>query len=345
VELLGEKLGTMSDACTSDSPAFIESPRIAAVILNYRTPALAVDCLASLEGEWRACPALVAVVVDNASGDDSADRIAAAIAGRGWSSWAWIVRAVENRGFSAGNNLGIRAVQADVYWLLNSDTIVRPGALRELLRALKERPDAGILSPRLEWPDGTPQQSCFRFLRPPTELVRTAGTRPVTEFLRKYEAALPVADSPIEPDWTTFASVLIRRSVFDRLGLLDEGYFMYYEDLDFCRRARQAGETVLHWPAARVVHLRGQSGNVKKATIERKRRPAYFYAARARYYAKFHGRLGLWAANLYWGVGRLIALARELVGNKDPHACQREARDIWINWRRPLAPFKPAGAS
>jgi GT2 family glycosyltransferase len=335
----------MSDAHVSDGPDATESPRIAAVILNYRTPALTVECLASLAGERHACPRLIAVVVDNASGDGSADRIAAVVEERGWSGWVRIVRAAENRGFSAGNNLGIKDVEADVYWLLNSDTIVRPGAVRELVRALVERPDAGLLSPRLEWPDGTPQQSCFRFLRPPTELLRSAGTRPVSELLRRYEAALPVADAPIEPEWTTFASVLIRRDVFDRLGLLDEGYFMYYEDLDFCRRARQAGFTVLHWPTARVVHLRGQSSDVKKATSERKRRPAYFYAARARSYAKFHGRLGLWAANLYWGMGRLIALGREVVGNKRPHACQREASDIWINWRHPLAPSEPAGAS
>jgi GT2 family glycosyltransferase len=335
----------MSDACVSDSPAFKESPRIAAVILNYRTPALVVDCLASLEGEWKTCPSLLAVVVDNASGDDSADRIAAAVEERGWSEWVRIVRAVENGGFSAGNNLGIRSAQADVYWLLNSDTIVRPGALRELLRGLKERPDAGLLSPRLEWPDGMPQPSCFRFLRPPTELVRTAATRHVTEFLRKYETTLPVPEAPIEPEWTSFASVLIRRWVFDRIGQLDEGYFMYYEDVDFCRRARQAGIAIVHWPSARVVHLQGQSSDVKKVTIERKRRPAYFYAARARYYAKFHGRPGLWAANLYWYMGWMIALLRELVSKRVPYACQREPRDIWINWRNPLAPPEPAGAS
>jgi N-acetylglucosaminyl-diphospho-decaprenol L-rhamnosyltransferase len=315
------------------------APRVAAIILNYRTPDLTVDCLATLAPERADCPGLSAVVVDNASDDGSAEAVAGAIERRGWSGWARLVRAAENRGFAAGNNLGIASAEADFYWLLNSDTLVRRGATAELLRAAAARPEFGLYSPRLEWPDGAPQVSCFRFLRPPTEAVRSAAVGALTRLLRRYEPALPLPDGPIEPGWTSFASVLIRRAVLATVGPLDEGYFMYYEDVDYCRRARAAGFRVLHWPAARVVHLRGRSGTVKRDTAERRPRPTYFYAARARYYAKFHGRAGLWVANLWWLAGRAVGLVRAAVGpRRQSPVCRREARDIWTNWLRPLRP-------
>jgi GT2 family glycosyltransferase len=322
---------------TAPHPATAQSrPRIAAVILNYRTFALTIDCLESLEKERASHTEFEAVVVDNASGDGSDDQIAAQIEARGWSSWVRLVRAGDNRGFSAGNNLGINAVKADVYWLLNSDTVVLPGALDEIARALDERPDAGLFGTRLEWPDGSARRSCFRFLKPPSELVTTAWTGPITRVFQNYEPSLPVSDTPTEPDWLCFASVLIRRSTIERIGLLDDNYFMYYEDIDFCRRARQAGIPIVYWPAARVIHLEGQTSSVTKADTKQRRRPAYYYASRARYYAKFHGRLGLLAANLWWGAGRAVSFSRELVGNKRPHTSQREARDIWIHWNNPL---------
>jgi len=114
------------------------------------------------------------VVVDNASGDGSDDQVESAIRERGWSSWARLVRSPGNWGFSAGNNLGIASESADAYLLLNSDTIVRPGAVTELCSAYRNRPEVGMVSPRLEWPDGTAQNSCFRELTPLTELVNAA---------------------------------------------------------------------------------------------------------------------------------------------------------------------------
>ena len=115
---------------------------------------MTIDCLASLEGEVERTPGVAVVVVDNHSPDDSADVIERAIRARGWSGWARLVRSGRNGGFSAGNNVGINAIDAEAYVLLNSDTIVRPGAIGALLEASERRPDAGVIGPRLEWPDG-----------------------------------------------------------------------------------------------------------------------------------------------------------------------------------------------
>ncbi len=309
---------------------------LAVVVLNYRTGAMTVDCLRSLAAEVEEGERVV--VVDNASGDGSAEHIAAAIEGEGWGAWASLVEAEGNHGFSAGNNVGILAVDAEAYFLLNSDTLVRPGALAALREALAAHPEVGLFSPRLEWPDGEPQRSVFRDPTPWSELERAAGTGPVSRLLARRIVAPPVVDEPVAFEWASFAAILVRREVFLRIGLMDEGYFLYFEDIDFCRRARRAGVASLHWPAARIVHLRGGSGPVKENLARRRRQPAYYWQARSRFFAKAYGRLGLLLANLMWLCGRAVSLARELVRNKQPHLCEKEGRDIWHNLTRPVDP-------
>lgn len=315
------------------------SIRLNIVIVNYRTPELVIDCLASLEKEVVVGEHLV-VVVDNASADNSLMQIEQAIAKNYWDNFVQVVPSSVNGGFSAGNNLGIKSAIADAYLLLNSDTIVRPGAISTLLQGLDE-PAVGMVSPRLEWSDGTPQISCFRYRSPASELIRAAATGFITKLLKKYDVPIPVSAESSQPPWTSFACVLIRHAVIEQISLMDEGYFMYFDDLDYCRKARDAGWEILHLPQARVVHLRGGSSSVKADVAARKRPKQYYYASRSRYFATFYGSFGLAIANLSWLAGRSISLTRELLGNKQPHTCEHEAQDIWQNWREPMKPFLP----
>lgn len=308
------------------------------VIINYRTPQLVIDCLFSLQADFKPGQNII-TVVDNFSGDDSAEKIERAITENQWSKSVQVIKSPINGGFSAGNNIGIQAVKADTYLLLNSDTIVRPGAIKSLLEAMKAYPEAGLVSPRLEWPDGTPQISCFRYHSPVSELINAAATGPITKLLAKYDVPLPVSNTIINPQWTSFACVLIRHEVIKQIGLMDEGYFMYFDDVDYCRRVRDAGWQILHYPQARIVHLRGGSNSVKADVAARKRPKSYLYASRTRYYTKFYGSIGLWMANIFWLAGRSISLIRELLKNKEPHICEYQARDIWQNWRSPMKPF------
>src|SRR6267143_3864527 len=312
---------------------------LAVIVLNYRTPELTGDCLASLVGEVDSGTRVV--VVDNGSGDGSAERIERTIAERGWSAWASVLRSTVNGGFAAGNNLAIRAVQAAAYLLLNSDTLVRPGALRSLRDAMRLRPTAGIIGAGLVDGRGDHTDSSFRMLGPLAELVRGANSGPVTRLMRRFDPALPPTTEPMEPDWVGFASVLVRREVFDVVGLLDEGYFMYFEDVYFCRRARRAGWKVLYWPQAKVVHLCGGTSGVTDSTRMQRRAPRYYYEARARYFAKFYGRPGLWLANGLWHLGRAVLLTRELFGRQVSHR-EHEGFDIWINALDPLRPHRGA---
>jgi len=334
---------------TSTAPL---APLLRIVILNYRTADLTIDCLSSLANQVPELPGASVVVVDNASGNGSAEQIAEAIDHQGWSGWVELLALDTNGGFSAGNNTGMTrgtassgAPAPEFLLLLNSDTIVRPGALESLLSAARERADAGLIGPRLEWPNGQPQISRFRFPSPASELIDAAATGPVTRILKRFDVPLPVTDQPAEADWISFACVLIRQSVIDQVGLMDDGYFMYFDDVDYCWRVRRAGWSVLHWPGARVVHLRGGSAPVKTQLAHRKRVSRYYYASRARYFAKAWGPAGPLLANLGWMAGRSLSLTRELIGHKAPHTAELQYRDIWVNWWSAFHQQPPVGDS
>lgn len=308
--------------------------RVGIIILNYKTPDLVIDCLQSLVDQIE--PGMEVVVVDNASNDDSVQRIEEHIRANEWKPWARVLCSPVNGGFAAGNNLGIRAVDADAYILLNSDTIVLPNTIKELLHAMELWPGAGLIAPDCVAEDGSKELNTFRFIRPVTDFISSASTGPISRFLQRYNVHFWTTDAPAEPDWIGFACVLIRREVIEQVGLLDEGFFMYFEDVDYCRRARDAGWTILYWPKGTIVHLLGGSSEFSSDQGLQDRAPRYFYESRSRYFAKHYGRVGLVAANVAWLLGRCISLSRELLGNKQPHHRRNEAQDIWINVLNPL---------
>jgi N-acetylglucosaminyl-diphospho-decaprenol L-rhamnosyltransferase len=312
---------------------------LAIIILNYRTPDLVAACLDSLRPEIQA--GIRVIVVDNFSPDGSADLIQEHITRAGYDDWAAVLRSPVNGGFAAGNNLGIRAISADAYVLLNSDTLIVPGAIAGLRYALEKHPRAGIIGPSFEDGGGSAEQSCFRFHNPVSEFLRAAGTGPLTRALRRYDVPLPYSDSPLEPDWIGFACVVIRREVIEQVGLLDESYFMYFEDVAYCHKVRTAGWSILYWPEPRVVHFMGASSHISSSDTSRRRPARYFYESRTRYFADHFGIAGLVAANLLWTAGRAIAFSREVIEGKSPHALDREAADIWINV---LDPWRPSTA-
>lgn len=313
---------------------------LAIIILNYRTPQLTLDCLASLAVQVDP-GAIDVVVLDNASGDGSAEAIEQGIEQANWSAWARVVRSPENGGFSAGNNLGVRSADAQAYLFLNSDTIVRPGAVGSLLRAVGQT--GGVVGAHLEWPDGREQENRRAYSRPLHELARGAQTSVISRWAgRSLPEARGGRAGLIAAPWLSFACIAVARGVIEEIGGLDDGFFMYFEDMDFCRRAAEAGFPVGLASDAHVVHLKGGTSPVQSQTAERARRPAYYYAARSRYFAKHYGRTGLWRANMAWHLGRVVGGLREVVGHKVPHACERESRDIWIGWRSPLVPWRPS---
>ena len=311
------------------------------VIVNYRSAGLAVDCLASLAPELVGQPGVRVVVVENASGADQAEQIGAAIRDKGWGGWASLVVAPRNGGFAAGNNVALVPSLASgdpprYFWLLNPDTIVRPGAMAALRGFLDRRPDVGMAGSRMEDPDGTPQISAFRFPSVLGEIEGGLRFAPATKLLAGYATDTTVSEVECPTDWVAGASLMVRREVFEAIGVLDEAYFMYYEEVDFCLRANRAGWPCWYVPSSRVVHLVGQSSGIQVGS-EKKRRPAYWFAARRRFFLTNHGRARTLAANVGYSLAYASYRLRRLVQRKpDPDP-------KWMLWdfvRHNLLPVK-----
>jgi len=123
-----------------------------------------------------------------------------------------------------------------------------------LREAVAKHPEVCLFSPRLEWPDGKPQHSVFRDHSPWSELDHAAATGPLSKILRRWAVSPPLVDYPVPFAWASFAAIVIRREVFEKIGLMDEGYFLYFEDIDFCRRARLAEVDVFEVQEVTFVH-------------------------------------------------------------------------------------------
>jgi hypothetical protein len=265
---------------------------VAVVIVTYKSAQLTIQSLRSLESE-RAISGLNirAIVVDNASGD--LPTIQQALAPNEWSSWVTLVLAPMNGGFAYGNNLGVQhayaAATPDYIYLLNPDAEVRPGAISSLVRFLDVRPDVGIAGSSFEYLDGRDWPIAFRFPTIWSELSQGLYVGLVARLLKKWIVARRMTRITQPTDWICGASMMIRPAVFTAIGGFDENYFLYFEETDFCNRARKAGFSTWYVPESRVMHIMGQSTRITDATLELQRLPAYWFESRRRYFAVSFG--------------------------------------------------------
>jgi hypothetical protein len=254
------------------------------IIVSFNTCEELEQCLATLCDHPPRVPHEV-VVVDNASTDGTA----AAVRER-WPG-VRLIEAGRNLGFAGANNIGIRAVESELVLLLNSDTLVPAGAIDALVSELRRRPDLAAMGPRIVDRRGRAELSFGPMMGPFNELRQkilvTLHAREVGAVSRLVERRTRRAQ---HPDWISGACLLVRRADALAAGLLDERYFLYAEDVDFCAALRALGKGIGFTPAAEIVHLRGAS---------RKRRPVATEAAYRRsqlaFYAKHHPR---WAGVL-----------------------------------------------
>ncbi len=296
--------------------------KLAIVIVNYKSAGMVIDCLQTLEPEVVGTDTQV-LVTDNASPDDSLAVLGAAIESEGWGSWARLMPLPENGGFAYGNNMGIREALGDsdppeFVLLLNPDTLVRPGAIAPLLAFLEAHPEVGLVGSRLEDPDGTPQCSAFRFPTVLGEMETATQLGVVTGLVPGWLIRTPITDLPKQTDWVAGASLMVRRSVFEQVGLLDEGYFLYYEEVDFCLRARRAGWPCWYVPESRVVHLVGQTSGVTSADRMQRPRPRFWFESQRRYYLFNHGPIRVVLLDLARTLGLTLNRFVELITRRPP---------------------------
>lgn len=265
---------------------------IAVVIVTYRSAALTIASLGSLAAERAAVAGLSVrvVVVDNASGD--LGPISNAVEAAGWSYWVTLVAAPRNGGFAYGNNLGIEHAYAagvpDYVYLLNPDTLVRAGAIETLVRFMDTHPQAGIAGSGFENAEGRDWPIAFRFPNLLGEVNEGLRFGLVTRMLSRWNIVRSMGKTNEPVDWVCGASMMIRPRVLEVIGGLDENYFLYFEETDFCWRARHAGFETWYVPASRVMHIGGQSTAITSETLTRL--PDYWFDSRRRYYAITGGR-------------------------------------------------------
>ncbi|MBE9100561.1 glycosyltransferase family 2 protein [Vacuolonema iberomarrocanum] len=294
------------------------------VTVNYRSSRLAVDSLRSLETEVQAMPNLRAAIVDNNSGDDSVEVLSQAIANNNWQDWATLMPSSHNGGYAYGNNYAIRPALAtenppDYFLLLNPDTRIYPGAVQTLVDFMEAHPQAGICGSSLEEADGSPFGIAFRFPSILSELDGGLRLGFVSKLLAQWKIPQPMGDDLKEVDWLSGASLLIRREVFETIGLMDDEYFLYYEETDFCLQAKRAGWSCWYVPTSRVMHIAGQSTGVTVRTDKPKRMPDYWFESRRRYFIKNHGWLYTALTDWIWIHSFALWRMRRLIQRKpDP---------------------------
>lgn len=324
---------------------------LAVSVVTWRAADLTIDALRSIAETLSSSPPCHVYVVDNNSGDGTADRIEQVMREQGWS-WATLIRAERNGGFAYGNNLAIRAAleaQPDLRYvlLLNPDTLVRAGAFRILVEFLEQHPQVGIAGGRSEDPDTTPQFCCFRFPSLRGELCSYLQLGFVERMLARWVPRMGIPEAPTQVGWVSGAHMMIRREVIDAVGLMDEGYFLYFEETDYTLRAARAGWDCWHVPASRIVHLVGQSSGVTLRDGKPRRLPKYWFDSRRRYFVLNHGRvyaaltdLVVLAAYSAWRLRRLL----QRKPDTDPPCFARDLLryGALLNGRGSLEPLRTA---
>jgi N-acetylglucosaminyl-diphospho-decaprenol L-rhamnosyltransferase len=265
---------------------------IAVVIVTYKCADMTIESLRSVAAERSAIGFPIrAVVIDNASGD--APTIAEAIESNGWHSWVTLVTAPKNGGFAYGNNLGIaRAYEVRVpsyIYLLNPDAQVRSGAIASLTRFLEAHPEVGIAGSSFENLDGSDWPIAFNFPSLMSEVLQGMELGLLMRLFKRWTVAQHMTKTPQPIDWICGASMLIRPAVLESIGGMDENYFLYFEETDFCYRAKKAGFATWYVPESRVMHIRGQSTTVTDETKGPRRLPSYWFDSRRRYFAMTYG--------------------------------------------------------
>lgn len=303
---------------------------LSVVIVSWNVRELLRRCLASLlrdvapaaEGHF-VLPGgrtLEVWVVDNSSSDGSAGMVEADFPGVH-------VLVSPNRGFAAGSNQGIARSRGRYVLLLNPDTEVVGDALTTLLDYLEAHPDVGVVGPQLRYGDGRLQSSRRRFPTPLTGFLESTLLQqwfPHNRWLSRYYVLDRPDDATSEADWVVGAAFVVRREAIAQAGLLDEGYFMYSEEMEWCRRIKSHGWRVVYLPAATVIHHEGRSSEQVVAA-----RHVYFQTSKLRYWRATFGPYWTAALRAFLLAGYAYQWLEEgakwLLGHRRPLRAQRLA--------------------
>jgi GT2 family glycosyltransferase len=297
------------------------------VIVSFNTRDVTRQCLEHVRKHAAAVRHEV-LVVDNASGDGSADMVAAEFPA------AHLIRSDKNRGFAGGNNPAMKIARGRYILLLNSDAFLSEGALEKTLQYMDDHPDTGVLGCKLTDPDGTMQPSARMQPGPLNKILHISGLAArfsKSKFFGRVDYTWWDHDEPKGVGWVVGAYFLIRRETMEAVGVLDERYFLYFEEIDYCLSARRAGWEVVFYPHVRVIHLGGQSSVKTGERVSAKGRQmiAIRITSEYRFYRKLYGwRHVLLAAGIELTWNAVVYLRNGLSTSSSAGRKREEAKTI-----------------
>lgn len=305
----------------------VESFDVSIVIVSFNTREVLRECLESVERE-SADLRVEVLVVDNNSSDGSPEMIEREFPG------VRLFRSDVNLGFASANNVALEVVRGCYPVLLNSDAFLRPGALALAVRHMDENPDVGLAGARLVGRDDSWQPSARMFPSLTTDLfVMTglAGKFPKSRLFGKFDRTWADPLEACECDWVPGAFSIIRAEALKKAGLFDPEFFLYSEEVDLCRRIREAGYRIMYWPDVVVTHIGGESSRQVKS-LEMSKAGAQLVLWRMRstllYYRKHHGWAAWGAKMLETGLYRLVVLRNSFSNDPRRQARVREHRKL-----------------
>lgn len=259
------------------------------VIISFNTRELTRKCIRSIE-EHASGISHEVFVVDNASSDGSANMVAEAF------PWVHLIRLDENRGFAGGNIPGMLKAKGDYILLLNSDAFISENVLADTIGYMNANRNAGILGCKLIGEDGSMQPSARMLpcaLSKILHVTGLAGKFPKSRFFGQVDLTWWNHSEPRKVGWVVGAFFLIRRKTMEAIGVLDDRYFLYFEEIDYCLAAQKSGWDVVFYPYAEVVHIGGQSAAKSGERLSTRGMQLLVIRLKSeyRYYRKFYGRM------------------------------------------------------
>jgi GT2 family glycosyltransferase/serine acetyltransferase len=312
--------------------------RVLGVMINYRTAELTARAADALLAEFDAIGDCHLVVIDNDSQDGSLEQLTAEHGRRGWGSRASVVASGHNYGYGYGINVAVKHALAvgaapDYVYVLNSDAFADPGSLRRMLAYMDAHPEVGLAGNDVCTPEGAIGGAAFRFPTAWSELAQNAELGVIAFALKNQMVSLGTSGEDRKVDWVPGTSMLIRREVFERVGYFDEGFFLYFEEVDFCKRVRDAGYDVAFVADAPVTHI----GSVSTGMEDMSRRmPDYWFESRHRYFRKHHGRAYAAATDAAWLLGKAALHAKKALTGRGSAQRPSIVRDFVRNGVRAL---------
>lgn len=313
---------------------------ISVIIVNYNSPNDVINSVNSAADEIRQVGNISVYIVDNASTDNSVKILQDSISENNWS-FVTLLKSERNLGFAGGNNIALRHIlnhdpKLKYIYLLNPDTQCFPSTITHLSAFLDTHPAVGVVGGASVSVEGKPQTAHFRFPSFLGEMEAVAQTGFISKILKNYTVPLPESKMPTQCDWVSGCSLMFRFELLQKIGLMDENYFLYYEELDFCLQIKRLGYEIWHNPTSRIIHIEGKTTGIKNQLSQPKRRPSYWFFSRNYYFTKNHGLVYALTANFFWILGYFIYKSKTTLIFKPIRVPKKFGRDFLKTSLQPI---------